>query len=189
MRYPDPIVVVALALIRGINIGGRHKLAMTTLRGLCEGLGAAAVRTCLHSGNVVFRISPPNLQPFGRRLETAIEEAAGFRPLVIVRTAPELAAAAAACPFAGRPDIDPAKLAVIFLAGEPGTAARARLAGLSCDSEEIRPGRRELYVYFRNGMGRPTVTAARMERAAGHPGTGRNWNTVQKLLQLAGETV
>jgi uncharacterized protein (DUF1697 family) len=180
-------MAVAVALVRGINVGGRHKLAMETLRELCEDQGARDVRTWLQSGNAVFHITEREMRRFGPRLATAIAERTGFRPAVMLRTAADLERAAAGCPFAGRSECDPAKLAVIFLSGEPGAAERARVAGLNCDSEEVQLGTSEVYVSFRNGMGRPKVTAADIEKAAGGPGTGRNWNTVQKLLQITRE--
>jgi len=129
------------------------------------------------------------LRGFGARLEDAIFAELGFRPAVMVRTADELAEATRANPFAGRPGLDPAKLVVIFLAGEAGPAARAKVDGLSSGREEIRMGKREVYAYFGDGLARPKVTPAAIEKAAGTAGTARNWNTVQKLLDMAVEAV
>ena len=56
---------------------------------------------------------------------------------------------------------------------------------INADPEELRIGDRELYIHFPNGMGRSKLSVAAVERALGVPGTGRNWNTVTKLLEIA----
>jgi uncharacterized protein (DUF1697 family) len=43
-----------VALLRGINVGGRNRVAMAALREVVEGLGHTGVATYIQSGNVVF---------------------------------------------------------------------------------------------------------------------------------------
>jgi uncharacterized protein (DUF1697 family) len=188
MGYSEADMVIAVVLLRGINVGGRHMIPMKQLGELCREAGAAEARTLLQSGNVVVRIEGLKLKNYGRRLEDAIEAALGFRPAVVIRTPDQLAAVAASSPFAGQSGLDPAKLAVLFLSGDPTPAARAAVDALSCESEIVRMGGREVYVYFRNGIGRPKVTAALIEKTAQCSATGRNWNTVKKLLEMASAT-
>ena len=113
-----------------------------------------------------------------------MEKAAAFRPAVILRTVPELREVVKQNPFAGRQDLEPAKLAVLFPAGKPAPEARARIQGLKTDPEQVRMGC-EVYIYYPNGMGRSKLTPAVIEKALGGPATARNWNTVTKLLELA----
>ena len=95
--------------------------------------------------------------------------------------------AAARNPFSARTDLDPSRLAVCFLTGEPGNMARARLLQIKAEPEELRIGRHELFIYFPNGMARPKLSMAAVERAIQTPMTSRNWNTVTKLIEMAEE--
>jgi len=178
-------MAVVICLLRGINIGGHHKIGMAALRSLCESLGWRDVQTHLQSGNVVFRTEKRDLAKLGRTLEEAIEREFGFHSDVVVRTPAELRAAVAANPFAERPNLEPSKLAVHFLAAEPGKDAVTQVRAIRCDPEELHIQGRELYVYFTNGMARPKLSMPQVERTLKTAGTSRNWNTVRKLLEMA----
>ena len=180
-------MAVAISLLRGINVGGRNMIKMDGLRELCRSLGLRDPQTYLQSGNVVFRTAGPGNARLAERIAAAIESAFGFRPEVIVRTRPEMEDAVARNPFSARPGIDPARLLVHFLAADPGQLARERLLAVRTDTEELRLEGRELYIYFPDGMGRSKVWPAAVDRALQVPGTGRNWNTVLKLLEMARE--
>ena len=73
----------------------------------------------------------------------------------------------------------------MFLAEKPGKTAEARLADANAGPEEFRLSVRELYICYPNGIGRSKLTNALIEKRLGTVGTGRNWNTVTKLLELA----
>jgi uncharacterized protein (DUF1697 family) len=115
----------------------------------------------------------------------AIERRFGIRPTVIVRTSTEMKGVIARNPFAKRRDIDPRKLLVLFLASDPSQEARDNFLRMKADPEELRIGERELYIYYPNGMARPKLSPALMEKTLKIPATGRNWNSVTKLLEIA----
>ena len=73
-----------VALLRGINVGGKGKVGMTDLRALFEGLGFGNVKTYINSGNVIFETSNPEAG-LVKTIETAIEKHFGFAVRVIVR--------------------------------------------------------------------------------------------------------
>ncbi|HKE21262.1 MAG TPA: DUF1697 domain-containing protein [Bryobacteraceae bacterium] len=177
-------MTAAVALIRAINVGGRNMIRMEALRAAHEGLGLVDVQTYVQSGNVVFRAQPAAVKNLGRRIEDAIEKGHGFRPGVVVRTAEELRGAIALNPFAGRKRIEPAKLLVIFLIAEPDPAAAEKLRAIQDVPEEFHLIGRDLYIYFPNGQGRSKFPPL-AEKTLKTPGTGRNWNTVTKLLEMA----
>jgi uncharacterized protein (DUF1697 family) len=156
----------AIALIRGINVGGRNTLPMAELRKLCEGLGFEDTRTYIQSGNVVFRAAKRELSKAPAALEDAIESRRGFRPTVVVRTADQWRGVIAANPFAGRRGIDKSRLIVMCLAREPAATASA-VEELSNGQDEARLVGREVFLHFPKG---------------------RNWNTAEKLMVMAGET-
>jgi uncharacterized protein (DUF1697 family) len=158
---------------------------MDALRALYESLQLRDPQTYVQSGNVVFRTEERDLAPLAKRVEDGIQRSFGFRPDVIVRTSSELRDVIARNPFATRRGIEPSKLLVTFLAQDPGPEARDRVLQMKADPEELRIDGREVYVYFPNGMARPKLPWAAVEKALKTPGTGRNWNTVRKLLEIA----
>jgi len=176
---------VVISMLRGINVGGHNKIAMEALRSLYASLGLLDAQTYVQSGNVVFRTKEKNLVSLAARIESAIERSFGFRPSAILRTTSELRAAIAANPFASRSGIEPSKLLVTFLAASPSAEARQKALSIKADPEELHIHDRELYTYFPNGMARPRLSMASVERALKIPGTGRNWNSVTKLLEMA----
>jgi uncharacterized protein (DUF1697 family) len=176
---------VVISMLRGINVGGHHMIKMEALRTLYESLGLLSPQTWLHSGNVIFRTERRDLVPLVKRIENGIERSFGFRVDVILRTPSELRDVIARNPFATRSGIDPSKLLVTFLAGSPAPEGRNQLTRTKVDPEELRIDGCELYTYFPNGMARPKLSWATIEKMLKTSGTGRNWNTVTKLLEMA----
>ena len=177
--------MVLVSMLRGVNMGPHHRMKMADLKAAYEAVGCTDVETFIQSGNVAFRTKERSAEKMVARIEKAIEERFGFAAPVVVRTAAELRSVVERNPFAGRKGIEPAKLAVHFLAGEPGTAVREKLAAIPPAAEEMVLDGRELYIYFPNGMARPELKLAQVDRALGGRMTARNWNTVEKLLEMA----
>jgi len=180
-------MAVVISMLRGVNVGGHNCIKMESLRTMYESLGLRDARTYVQSGNVVFRTAARDPIGLAKRIENKIEQTYGFRPAVINRTTSELREAIRRNPFAGRDGIHPSKLLVTFLAVEPNSEAREKILGIPADPEELRIAGREVYVYYPNGMGRSRLSAALIERTLKTHGTGRNWNTVTKLLEMAEE--
>jgi uncharacterized protein (DUF1697 family) len=177
-------MTVHIALLRGVNVGGRNQIKMAALRELCEPLGLAGAQTLLQSGNLVFA-SGDRGAALSSRIADAIERSFGFRTEVILRTADALADTIARNPFAGRDDVDARRLLVMFLAAAPAADADDRLAALDVGREEARLDRRQVYLHYPDGVGRSKLTNALLERAVGTAGTARNWHTVTRLGTLA----
>jgi uncharacterized protein (DUF1697 family) len=178
-------MAVIVSMLRGVNVGGHNKIRMDALRALCESLGLRDAQTYVQSGNVVFRTKEPDLAALANRIEDAIEESFGFRPAVIIRTTSELRAVVAKNPFGRRRGINPGKLLVTFLADDPSAEARDRVLQIKTEPEELRIDGREVYIYFPNGMGRTKLSWPTIAKMLGTSGTGRNWNSVTKLLEIA----
>ena len=175
----------AISLLRGVNVGGHNKIKMEELRDLYGSLGLRQAQTYVQSGNVVFRTDARDFTRLSKRIADAIEQRFTFRPGVILRTAADLRAVVAANPFAARRDLNPRSLLVQFLASEPSADARERLLRIECEPDEMHMAGRELYIYYPNGMARPKVAWTVIERILQTACTGRNWNTVRKLLEMA----
>ena len=176
---------VVISMLRGVNLAGHRKVQMSELKTLYESLGLGSVQTYINSGNVIFKAAGRDLARLGQKIEDAIESHCGFRSDVILRTPAEMREAIARNPFAARPGLEPGKMAVSFLAGEPSAEAVEKVLAIKAEPEELRISGRELYLYFPNGMGRPKLSMAQVERTLKTPGTSRNWNTVRKLLEMA----
>jgi len=174
-----------VSMLRGVNVGGHNKVKMDALRALYVSLGLRDPQSYIQSGNVVFRADGRSLALVAKRIESGIEREFGFRPAVIVRTSSEMRKVMARNPFATRRNLEPSKLLVTFLAADPGKEARAQVLAIQTDPEELRIEGREVYVYYPNGMGRSKLPSALIERTLKTPGTARNWNTVEKLLEIA----
>jgi uncharacterized protein (DUF1697 family) len=176
---------VVISMVRGVNVGGHNRIKMDALRALYESLGLRDPQTYVQSGNVVFRTKGRDLIALAKRIENAIERKFGFRPAVIVRTTSELRDVIARNPFAKRRGIDPSRFLVTFLANDPGAEARDQALKIKTDPEELRIDGREFYMYFPNGIARPKVSWVTIEKKLKTSGTGRNWNSVIKLLEIA----
>lgn len=176
---------VVIALLRAVNVGGRNQIRMEVLRRLCESLGCEHVQTHIQSGNLLLGVADRHTAKMARRIEEAIEGEAGFRPVVIIRSVPELRDAIDRNPFGSRKGLDPKKILVMFLAAEPTAECRRKLLAMNTEPEEVHLGKREVYMYFPDGMGRPKTSPAAVEKTLGVPGTGRNWKVVNDLLTLA----
>ena len=176
---------VMISMLRGINVGGHHLIKMEALRTLYASLGLQDAQTYVQSGNVIFRSEEKNLSSLAKKIEAAIEREFGFRPNVILRTQAELRDAMARNPFAARKGIEPNKILLIFLASALSTETITAARAIPCDPEEMHIYERELYIYFPNGMARPKLSMSAVERVLKTSWTGRNWNTVTKLLEMA----
>jgi uncharacterized protein (DUF1697 family) len=172
-----------IALLRGINLGSRRRVAMADLRDLLTGLGYGDVRTLLQSGNVVLSstASPARLE---RELGKQITSNLGVDTQVIVRTRDEIAAVIEHNPLAGVAD-DPKHYQVSFLSAEPDREVVRELAAVDVAPEQVAIRGREIYAWHPEGIQRSPLAKLISDRRLGVTATARNWNTVTKLLALA----
>ena len=166
-----------IALLRAVNVGGTGKLPMTELKAMCETLGFGSVRTYIASGNVVFT-SRKSESAVKKALEAELENYAGKPVGVLVRSAAEMAQVLADNPF---PKMAPNRTMAVFLDRAPPADTLAGLRGQK--DEEVRLGRREIYIHYGEGMGQSKLVVP-----AAKTGTARNMNTVAALAKMAAET-
>jgi uncharacterized protein (DUF1697 family) len=165
-----------ICFLRGINVGGYSALPMNELKTLCEKLGFERVRTYIQSGNVILE-SPLAEERLAKQLETALQKKMGKHIPVALRTIDELDEILKKNPFQ---NVEPAKVGVMFFA-KP--VHKNLLDGVSTSTaEEVKIGKREIYIYYPNGMGRSKL---KLPKEAAE-GTVRNINTVGKLVELCG---
>jgi uncharacterized protein (DUF1697 family) len=176
---------VFVSMLRGINNMGARRVKMDDLRALYESLGLRQAQTCVQSGNVIFKSRHKNTVKLAALIEGGIAQRFGFKSSVVLRTTDELRAVVAANPFSARKDLNGSKLLIWFLPGAPGAAARKAVLSINTEPEELWVRMREVFIYFPNGIAERKLQWTAVERALQMPGTGRNWNSVNKLLEMA----
>jgi uncharacterized protein (DUF1697 family) len=174
-----------VALLRGINVGGKHRVPMSELRAAGEAVGLADVRTYIQSGNLVFTADgrPSALEG---ALEAAIAARFGIEIPVMVRTARMWQALLDANPFPNASASEP-NLVMVAISKAPlaGGVAKA-LQGRAVDGERVGEAGGALWIHFPGGSGRSKLSPTVLDRLAGSPVTTRNWRTVVKLGELLG---
>jgi len=173
-----------VALLRGINVGGKRKIPMAGLRPLISSLGFEDVVTYVQSGNVVFRSPTGDGRDITSRIEQRIADVFGIDVAVLLRTTAELEEIAESNPFLAK-EADLSRLHVVFLNGVPGADAVSQLDPNRSPPDEFRLHGREIYLRLPNGAGRSKLTIDYFERRLGVGATARNWNTLTKLVALA----
>jgi uncharacterized protein (DUF1697 family) len=180
-----------LALLRGINVGGHNKLAMTDLRDVASALGHTDVATYIQSGNLVFSNTATDTTSLADALELEIAVRLGVKPAVVVVSRTELAQVIDDNPF---PDeVNPKALHAVFrrhavtkndIDDIARAVRRARESGSRDDAVVIG---RTLYLRTPDGLGRSDLAAQLARSKVQSAGTARNWATVTKLMAMLGE--
>jgi uncharacterized protein (DUF1697 family) len=170
-----------VALLRGINVGGKNMLAMSALAKRFADAGCEDVVTYINSGNVVFRATAALAKKLPAVITAAIAKHHELQIPIVMRTAAELAGIVAANPYAKAPL---AELYVGFLATAPDAAAIARLDPKRSPPDEFRVIGGEIYLRYRNGAGTTKLTNAYFDSKLATVSTVRNWNTVLALHGL-----
>jgi uncharacterized protein (DUF1697 family) len=171
-----------LALIRGINVGGRFRLPMAELRSALSDAGFVDARTHLQSGNLLItpRSDPNRL---AKMLEQTIEEWFGLTVRVITRTRNELEGIIDRNPFL-EAGMNPSSVHTVFLESDPPAKKVADLDPDRSPPDRFSLSGKEIYLHYPQGSGRSKLKLAYFERSLGVAGTARNWNTVTTLLEL-----
>lgn len=172
-----------VALLRAVNLGARNKVPMAELRALLGEAGYGDVRTYIASGNV-FLDGPKSRAAVAAELERLIADAFGVETTAIMRKPDEVAAVVARHPFG----TDTSRSHVVFLAREPEPESAERLATVDHSPDRALLAGADVYLQYPAGVQGSRLSAARLERLLGVPGTHRNWRTVVALAELAART-
>ena len=175
--------VPGVALLRGVNLAGKNRLAMKHLAEIFIGAGCRDVVTYIQSGNVVFRAEPGVLEGLAGAVTRQIAERFGLRVPVILRTAAQLGDTIRHNPFLNG-GAEEANLHVYFLADLPAQKSVAALDPDRSPPDAFSVRNREVYLHLPNGMGRSKLTNAYFDSKLGTVATARNWRTVLKLFEM-----
>jgi uncharacterized protein (DUF1697 family) len=175
---------VFVALLRGINVGGRNKIAMPELRSLCADIGWSDVQSYIQSGNLVFTAAA-TVVSLETELERAIERRFGLSIPVIVRGAADWQAYVESNPYPAASQSEPNRVMLVLSKTPPESGAVEELRERAANGERIMPVGDALWIHYAGGMGRSKLSTALLDRLVGSSVTARNWRTVVKLDELA----
>ncbi len=172
-----------VALLRGINVGGRNKVPMATLREAMEAAGHTDVSTYIQSGNVLFRSTTPRAE-LEADVERVLERRFGFPIVVVVRSHAQLRSIVERAPakFGSQPTRYHSD--VLFLRAPLTVKQVMTITQLRPGVDQAWPGTG--VVYFQRVSAERTKS--RMSSIVGTPEyanlTIRSWSTTTKLLAL-----
>lgn len=173
-----------LALLRGINVGGKNLIKMSELKACLEAMGLQEVRTYIQSGNVIFKTGRTDKGRLAKQIEDALSEAFGYELRIVLRSQADMERTVAEAPdgFGSEPALY--RYDAVFLR-EPLTAAAAmRDLKIKEGVDQAFAGRGVLY--FARLVSK--LTQSRLTRLNTMPVyqsmTVRNWSTTVKLLEL-----
>ncbi len=174
-----------LALLRGINVGGKNKIPMNDLSSMFLEAGCKNVRTFIQSGNVIFNSSAKVSARIPGLIAARITDSLGYKTPVVLRSTAELEDAVSSNPFlkAGAAEDS---LHVFFLADHPEPSRVLALDPHRSPPDEYIVRGREVYLRLSNGVADTKLTNAYFDSKLATICTGRNWRTVTKLLELMG---
>lgn len=172
-----------IALLRGINVGGRNKISMPELRSMCAGLGWEDIQSYIQSGNLVFKAgtTPASLET---ELEREIERRFGLLIPVIVRAAADWQAYVKGNPYPDASQSEPNLVILALSKAPPEQDAVKGLRDSAHNGERIVQVGDALWIHYAGGVGRSKLSTALLDRVVGSYVTTRNWRTVLKIDEL-----
>jgi uncharacterized protein (DUF1697 family) len=174
---------IFVALLRGINVGGKNSLPMKDLAKMFEKAGCEGVTTYIQSGNVVFRADTALAKGIPGIIPKAILKSFRMEVPVITRSAGELRKITQGNPFL-KSGMKKEALHVAFLADDPGKAKIGSLDPERSPGDEFIVRGSEVYLHLPNGVGRTKLTNQYFDSQLATTSTLRNWKTVLKLLEM-----
>jgi uncharacterized protein (DUF1697 family) len=172
-----------LALLRGINVGGKNMLPMKDLGAIFVAAGCTDVQTYIQSGNVIFTAPASLSAKLPANLTARIAKRFGYEIPVILRSANHLGKVVRNNPYlkAGAPEDS---LHVMFLADLPAPQSVASLDPQRSPGDSFHLSDQEVFLHLPNGAAKTKLTNAWFDSRLATVGTTRNWRTVLKLFEM-----
>jgi len=175
-----------ISILRGINVSGQKKILMTDLKALYESLNYMDVVTYIQSGNVIFKCNEKltDIQ-LAKKIENAIYNKYQFHVPVIIRSKEEIGKIISSNPFLKEKDPDRKKLHVTFLSEFPSKENVESIENIDFKPDQFKISGKDIYLYVPNGYGETKISNAFFEKKLKVTATTRNWNSVNKLFEIA----
>jgi uncharacterized protein (DUF1697 family) len=174
-----------VAFLRGINVGGKNKIKMETLREVFASLGFHNVKTYINSGNVIFETAETDDKTLAAKIERAIETEFSLNIKVMARSVAEIEEIIKNNPFDGQFENDK-DLHVFFLDEKLAAEKSELLLANNNESERFAVVGREIFCHLRVGVSDSLMGKDYIGKKLKVPATARNWRTVNKIMDLLG---
>ncbi len=171
-----------IAILRGINVGGKRKILMADLKSMCEKLGLKNVTTYIQSGNLIFNSDKPNSE-LENDLEKAITKKYGFDVPVIVRKDKELENSIDNNPFFDKV-ADIKQLHLTFLKEKPKKENIEKVLTFNYEPDKFKIEDKDVFIFCTGKYHESKLTNNFFEKQLKVDTTTRNWKTVLKLNEL-----
>lgn len=179
---------IYIALLRGINVGGKNKIKMADLKGACEDIGLHKVQTYIQSGNILFQ-SDKEEKVLRKKIENQIEAVFNLSIPIVIRNINELESIIANCPFS-KEQITEAEttsqvesLYVLLMGKSPTKESVEKFSSMNHGNDQFQIVGRDMYLLFYQSI-RNAKLAANLGKLD-EQGTVRNWKTIRRLAELA----
>jgi uncharacterized protein (DUF1697 family) len=172
-----------IALLRGINVGGKHMLKMEALRATFSSLGFENVASYINSGNLSFDTSTADDGKLARMIHDAVEDEYGYDISVMVRSLAEMEEIIANNPYSGQFE-NHKDLHIFFLDRELSADEQKLLLEKNSDNEMITVSGRTIYYFLKISIIDSVLGKGFIDKKLKVPATARNWRTVQKLAEM-----
>ena len=172
-----------VAFLRGINVGGKNKVKMETLREVCASIGFQNVKTYINSGNVIFETAKTDDKSIAEKLEKAVEKEFALKIRVMVRSLAEIEEIIKNNPFDGQFENDK-DLHVFFLDDELPPEKRELLLSNNTQNEQFAVRNREIFCLLRISFADSFMAKDYIGKKLKVSATARNWRTVNKILEF-----
>ena len=172
-----------IAVLRGINVSGKNMIKMPVLAKTFVDLGFTEVSTYLQSGNILFRSGEKNTD-CEQKIRHRIDKDFGLSVPVIVFSREYLQRIREENPFAKKAEIDQNKLHVTFLSEEPSAENFEKIKADQYLPDEFILQDNVIYLFCPAGYGNTKLHNNFFENKLKVMATTRNWNTVNKLVEL-----
>lgn len=175
-----------IALLRGINVGGKRKIRMTDLTALFESLGFTNIVSYIQSGNIIFN-TPKKIShtEVSNQLAKAIFHKFGFEVPVIVLSANDLEQAFARNPFYKENESDLTNLHLTFLKEVPSNENLQVLQSYNYEPDKFKILDKNVFLFCTGKYHLSKLSNTFFEKKLKVPATTRNWKTVIKLMELS----
>ena len=174
-----------IAILRGINVSGQKKILMAELREYMGDIGFEDVDTYIQSGNIVFNSSLEKEGEIEDKIGSMIQSKYGFDVPTLVKTLEGMQYVLDHCPFPKDPSKEIKKVYVTFLSEKPDPELVSMLEDKDFSPEEIIVDGVYLFGYSPLGLGNAKFNNNFIEAKLKVSATTRNWNTVNKLAEMA----
>ncbi len=171
-----------VAFLRGINVGGHHKVPMAELRKVLEGVGFCDVKTLLASGNVMFEAEKQSANALSRKIEDTLEKKFGFQIGTIVLTGSGLEKMVKSEPFKGIKVGPQTRLYSTFLSAKPKSNLKVPYASADRSFRILDVTSTAVFSVLDLSKTQTTDAMQIVEKEFGKNVTTRNWNTVLKMV-------